>query len=328
MAVAFSRYVDGTASSGSTTAVVNLSACSVGDLAFVLISRSSTTAASAVPNAGWQLLDAHSSTYRIMLYWKSLVAADLASLTWTFGTNSVRTLCKAFVWTGATNSTPSYTKGTFGTGSAQTLNLGNLTSSQAWMAVFAACYSTASKTYDISSWSSPSWSERRDHGTTTPDWWQLAADTNGGWGGGNFAPSTSTLYISAVATYRGGFIVELKAMATPTVTNVAPNSGTENQSKAVVITGTDFIGATAVTVGGHNASSFTVDSITQISATLPSHAAEADLQVQVTTPIGSSADTAADNFSYVVAPVSRGRNPLLVVPTPIPSTGSFITGGW
>lgn len=49
MAVAFSRYVDGTASAGSTTAEVDLAACSVGDLAFVLISRANTNTPDTVP---------------------------------------------------------------------------------------------------------------------------------------------------------------------------------------------------------------------------------------------------------------------------------------
>jgi hypothetical protein len=45
----------------------------------------------------------------------------------------------------------------------------------------------------------------------------------------------------------------------------------------------------------------------QITATLPAHAAEADLQVQVTTSAGSSSDVAGDNFTYYQDEISIER---------------------
>jgi hypothetical protein len=53
----------------------------------------------------------------------------------------------------------------------------------------------------------------------------------------------------------------------PTVTSFTPTSGCTNET-VIVITGTGFGGATAVTIGGVNVSSFTVDSETQITATV------------------------------------------------------------
>jgi len=93
------------------------------------------------------------------------------------------------------------------------------------------------------------------------------------------------------------------APAAPTVTLLNPTSGTTAGGTMVVITGTNLTGATAVTFGGTAATSFMVDSATQIMATSPAHAAGV-VDVLVTTPGGTSANTAADNYTYV-APVAQ-----------------------
>src|SRR5580704_14319029 len=64
------------------------------------------------------------------------------------------------------------------------------------------------------------------------------------------------------------------AYAANSVTSILPSSGTINGGNAVIIAGTGFTGATAVSVGGAVAS-FTVDSDTQIEATLAAHVAGA-----------------------------------------------------
>jgi hypothetical protein len=85
----------------------------------------------------------------------------------------------------------------------------------------------------------------------------------------------------------------------PTITTVAPTSGFTTGGTTVVLTGTNFTGATAVTFGGVAASSFTVDSATQITATTPAHAAGA-VDVAVTAPGGTATATGA--FTYLVPP--------------------------
>jgi uncharacterized repeat protein (TIGR03803 family) len=87
----------------------------------------------------------------------------------------------------------------------------------------------------------------------------------------------------------------------PTISTVTPAMGTTAGGTNVTITGTDFLGATAVTFGGMAATSFTVDSATQITATTPTHAAGA-VSVEVTTPGGTNA--ANTLFTYVVLPVT------------------------
>jgi hypothetical protein len=89
--------------------------------------------------------------------------------------------------------------------------------------------------------------------------------------------------------------------APPTVTGVSPNQGPTAGGTPVTITGTNLTGATAVQFGSTNTTSFTVDNATRISATAPARAA-GPADVRVTTPGGTSANTAADNYTYVPAP--------------------------
>jgi hypothetical protein len=99
----------------------------------------------------------------------------------------------------------------------------------------------------------------------------------------------------------------------PTVTGVAPTTGVDTGGTAVVITGTNLTGATAVKFGSTNASSFTVNSSTQITATAPSEA-DGTVDITVTTPGGTSATSGADQYTFT--PPSGG-----LVPTG--PTGSF-----
>lgn len=84
------------------------------------------------------------------------------------------------------------------------------------------------------------------------------------------------------------------ATAPPTITSLNYDQGdVSGGGQIIVITGTGFTGATAVTFLGTNATGYTVDSATQITAVLPAHAAGTG-DVEVTTPGGS--DTIA--FEY------------------------------
>ncbi|GIW19336.1 MAG: hypothetical protein KatS3mg064_2493 [Tepidiforma sp.] len=84
----------------------------------------------------------------------------------------------------------------------------------------------------------------------------------------------------------------------PTVTSVSPASGPTGTT--VTITGTNFTGATAVTFGTA-AATFTVVNSTTITATVPAGLAAGTYDVRVTTPAGTSANTAADNFTVTSA---------------------------
>jgi hypothetical protein len=91
---------------------------------------------------------------------------------------------------------------------------------------------------------------------------------------------------------------------------VSPNSGTTLGGTSVTITGSNFTGATSVTIGGTAATSFTVGSATTITATTPAHAA-GTVDIAVTTPGGTG--TGAGLYSYVVpattTSLTSSRNP-------------------
>jgi hypothetical protein len=106
-----------------------------------------------------------------------------------------------------------------------------------------------------------------------------------------------------------------KWASAPTVTGRTPTAGTANGGTPVTITGTSFTGATAVKFGGTAATSYTVDSDTQITAVSPAHAAGVvDIVVSAA---GDSATSSADQFTYV------GGRPVVtsVSPTAGPTAG-------
>ena len=90
-------------------------------------------------------------------------------------------------------------------------------------------------------------------------------------------------------------------LGAPTITGIAPNHGSTLGGDTVVITGCGFTGATAVHFGTTAAAGFTVTNDSTISATSPAHASGA-VDVDVTTPAGTSAHTAADMFTFGAAP--------------------------
>ena len=110
------------------------------------------------------------------------------------------------------------------------------------------------------------------------------------------------------------------------MTGIAPNKGSTAGGTSVVITGTSFTGATLVSFGTSSAS-FTVNSATQITATSPAGAGTVD--VTVTAPIGTSATSAADRFTYIPPPTVTSiapNNGPIVGATAVTITGANFTG--
>jgi hypothetical protein len=80
----------------------------------------------------------------------------------------------------------------------------------------------------------------------------------------------------------------------PIVTGLSPSTGTVGTT--VIILGSGFTNATLVSFGGV-AATYTVNSDAQITATVPSTTPGGVVDVRVTTPSGTSANTTADNFT-------------------------------
>ena len=70
----------------------------------------------------------------------------------------------------------------------------------------------------------------------------------------------------------------------PGISSISPSSGMTTGGTSVVIAGHDFIGATAVKFGSTPATSFTVNSETQITATTPATTTPGAVDTSVTTP--------------------------------------------
>ncbi|WP_405891297.1 IPT/TIG domain-containing protein [Streptomyces sp. NBC_00133] len=91
----------------------------------------------------------------------------------------------------------------------------------------------------------------------------------------------------------------------PSATDIAPSSGTVVGGTTVILTGSGFINATAVRFDATAATSFTVNSPTQITAVTPAHTAGA-AAVTVTTPGGTSN---ALTYVYLQAPTITSLTP-------------------
>src|SRR5580704_805325 len=114
----------------------------------------------------------------------------------------------------------------------------------------------------------------------------------------------------------------------PTITasGVSPNTGSTSGGTTVTITGTGFTGVTTGVTFGGTAANFTVNSLTQITATTPAHAA-GTVDVTVTTGAGTATATAA--FTYVPPPIVTGVGPnkgSTAGGLPVVVTGTGFTG--
>ena len=89
----------------------------------------------------------------------------------------------------------------------------------------------------------------------------------------------------------------ISAPLLPAVTGVSPASAPLTGGASVTITGTGFSGASAVKFGSVDATNFTVDSATQITALAPAGSL-GTLDLTVVTGAGTSAVSSLDQFSY------------------------------
>ena len=90
------------------------------------------------------------------------------------------------------------------------------------------------------------------------------------------------------------------ASAMPVISSLSPSAGTPSGGTVVTITGSGFTGATGATFGGINATSFIVDTDTQIRVASPAHVAGI-VDVVVTGPGGSSVTSTLTKYTYTVA---------------------------
>ena len=95
---------------------------------------------------------------------------------------------------------------------------------------------------------------------------------------------------------------------TPRVTAISVTQGPATGGTSVVITGTGFTAATAVSFGGVPAASFTIAGDTSITAVAPA-APAGPVDVSVTSAGGTDVTGAFDVFTFVAAPTISGLSP-------------------
>lgn len=144
------------------------------------------------------------------------------------------------------------------------------------------------------------------------------ADGNASW---PLSPGTYTLVGGPfIFDNTGAFTMRLAgpaavtALPLPAISALSPATGVNTGGAVVTITGTNFTGATAVTLGSLAATSFVVDSDTQIRAVVPASAIVGSVNVRVTTAAGMSEDAGtADDFTYAA-------------PIPVPTLSEWAMG--
>ncbi|HEV3245088.1 MAG TPA: IPT/TIG domain-containing protein [Candidatus Paceibacterota bacterium] len=103
-------------------------------------------------------------------------------------------------------------------------------------------------------------------------------------------------------TWTPGAVLSFSTLSSaPTITNVAPDSGSTAGGTTVTVTGTNLSGATAVDFGGVPATDVTGSSTaseTSLTAISPATTTAGTVDVTVTTPSGTSGTSSADRFTY------------------------------
>lgn len=115
---------------------------------------------------------------------------------------------------------------------------------------------------------------------------------------GNATVTVTTPAGQAIATQAFTYVA-------PSISLISPNGGTVNGGNTVVITGNNLLGSTAVSFGGVAATSFVVNSNTQITAVTPARPAGA-ATVAVTTPVGVVNAT----YTYFATPSITAISPI------------------
>jgi hypothetical protein len=243
----------------------------VGDVLIANLVQVNSLTAPTAPS-GWTLIDSRSlaggtSRYAAVFY-KVAGAAEGANYTFTIPTGaSVNVLGAIVAFSGVDVSGATPFDVTPGSISVQGSQTGVAATAITTVSANSAVIMFGETANSIPTWSG--WSTTSP-GTLTELYDYQGTNTSIGaaWATKATAGSTGVGVATLFSSERnGGILIALKRVTTPpTITSFNPTSGCAS-STPVVITGTNFTGATAVTFGGTNALSFTVNSATQITAT-------------------------------------------------------------
>jgi hypothetical protein len=140
-------------------------------------------------------------------------------------------------------------------------------------------------------------------------------------GAGCAGTATCTVTVDQARTVTAAFALRPLPASAPKVRGLAPDSGVAGQT--VTITGSGFAAASAVLFGDVPAT-FVVDGAGQITAVAPDGPTGA-VDVQVVSPVGTSARTPAGVFTYAAASSASQSTP---APSPIVCRRVPTLTGW
>jgi hypothetical protein len=140
------------------------------------------------------------------------------------------------------------------------------------------------------------------------NWTRSAAPTTDDRNGAVFFKNTF-ITVGAAGSIWQSAVVTPSSPVPPTLTSIAPATGTIAGGTSVTLFGTNFTGATGVTFGGTAATSLSVIDATTITCTTPARAAGAGaVSVQVTTTPGGT-NAANTLFTYAASPTLTSLSP-------------------
>ncbi|MFA9392852.1 MAG: hypothetical protein ACERKD_23795, partial [Prolixibacteraceae bacterium] len=233
------------------------------------------------------------------IYYRIVDGTEGASYTFAIGTSSYAAgAITAFSGVDVTGSPFDATPGTISTpgGTANSVTVTNITTNTANAAVVMFGMNSANPARNYSTWSTTS------PGSLTEiyDYTGATYETVGSaWALKPTAGSTGTSSLTAAGTGSiGGILIALKPVLPPTISGFSPSNACQGTT-GIVITGTNFTGATTVNFNGISAG-FTVDNSTQITANVPLTATNGTISVS------NAIGTATSASSFTVNPTPQG----------------------
>lgn len=289
-----------TATSLTTSITINKpTGVLAGDIMLVNISSRDIADNSALSNpslSGWTIVQGaqieQQRRWGAVLF-KIATAAEPASYTFLLDADSDSHVGAIVAFSGVNNITPfDVASAVYNTTNSNTVSATGLTTVNVNAAII--MFGVASGNATWSTWSTTNPSgltelyDTQNTNVTAGGAWAIKTAT-GATGNG-----TATL---SSGDRNGAILVALRAaQPPPTITSFTPSNACASSSQTVVITGTSFTGATAVTIGGTAAASYIINSATQITATI---GAGTTGTIAVTTGSG----TATSGSSFTVNPL-------------------------
>jgi hypothetical protein len=302
----------GTSSANSTNNTLTIAKPAgviAGDLLLVTIAQNGTGGLSNPTSAGWTLIDGANllggTNRRAAVLYKLAGAAEPANYTFALDAQSNQTVGTIAAFSGVDLANPfDVASGNLSVQNSTTVLLANSKTTVTPNAAVVMLGMAANSSPMFSAWSAATmgtltefFDNRNNNNAAVGGAWAIKASA------GPTGAGTATL---SAAERNAGIILVLRPIipTVPTITSFTPTTACAGGT--VVITGTNFTGATAVRFNG-TAATFTVNSATQITATVPAGATSGTISVVNATGTGTSAT-------------------VFVVSTTAPSAAGTITG--